>query len=407
MKKNQGFWITRVVSFVVCLFILIYMGHHVFSAFGGEPVRTVTAVLTATSESLPVSGIIVRDENTFPLPTGLIELTAGEAERVSKGQTIAISFQNEAARRDSKLAADLAARRDLLRHISGRSGIVTDPSALDEEFRNRAASMLADISSGRLASLPQQSAELKAILFHQAHSYEGASILMPRIEELNEELAALSASVSDTSTAVRTDEPGLFSALTDGLENQLTPEALKGLSVSDFKALNGLRSHPPDDTKGRLVRGWTWRFVCLLPAYEAKTLGRSAAIRTAGGQTYQLTTEYVSPEDGGECAVVFSGDRYIGTVISERRLQGELVYTEYEGVRIPWEGLRYDEEANEHFVYCLLLGRIIRKNVTLYSELERDSYYLAVHFPGVSGALLPGDEIIVAGKDLAEGKILR
>jgi len=49
----------------------------------------------------------------------------------------------------------------------------------------------------------------------------------------------------------------------------------------------------------------------------------------------------------------------------------------------------------------------VRKDVNLYGELERDNYYLAEYYPGESGALLPGDEIIVAGKGLSDGRVLR
>lgn len=405
--KNQGVWITRIVAFALCVFVIAYMGYHVFSAFGGS-IQTVAAVLTATSESLPVSGVVARDESTLSLPSGLIEFTVSEAERVSSGQTIAVSYQNESARLDSNTLREKSNRRAMLNYIANRSGIVLDTAALDSELRLRAAALLSGVSSGSLSDLQQQSVEIKALLFRQTYSYEGTAILLPLIEQLNEEISTLTASLAQTSTALRADSPGLFSPLTDGLETVWTLDVLKGITVSEYHSLSALRSHPPDENKGRLVRGWTWRFVCLMPAYQAKTLGKSVAIRFTGGFSCSMTVDYVSAEEDGHCAVVFSSDRYIDRVISERRLQGELIYGDYEGVRIPADGLRVDRETGEKYVYCLILGRAVRKNVILYSEIERDSYYLAEYHPEISGALLPGDEIIVAGvKDLYDGKILQ
>ncbi|MCL2003190.1 MAG: hypothetical protein FWG72_04195 [Oscillospiraceae bacterium] len=406
MKKNQGFWITRIVALTICLFVTAYMGVHIFSAFD-DPVRTVTATLMTTAETLPLSGVVVRDENVFSLPSGLIEFTAGEGERVSAGQTIAVSFYSEGTRQASFLLAEKTARRDLLQYIAGRSGIVTDTASLDAEIRLRAASLLDSVSAGRLASLPRQSSDIKALLFHQNFSHEGAAILLPRIAQLEEEIAALEASVLVASDALRADRPGLFSSLTDGLEAVWTPEALRNLTVSGYLMNNALRSLPAEDGKGRLVRGWTWRYVSLMPAYQAQTLGRTARIRFTNGFTAVLNVERVSASQDGECVVVFSSDRYINRFISERRLQGELIYNEYEGVRIPWEGLRMDEETGGYYVYCLLLGRVVRKDVTLYSALERENYYLAEYHPDVRGTLLPGDEIIVAGKDLYESRVIR
>jgi hypothetical protein len=406
MKKNQGYWITRIIAFALCVFVAAYMGFHVFNAFG-DPVQTVTATLMTTFEALPLSGVVVREENTFNLPPGLIDFTSGEAERVSAGQTIAVSFQTESARLDSRILQEKKDRRDLMRYIAGRSGIVTDTAALDAEVRSHIALMLSTVSAGRLTALPSQTAGIKALLFHQTHTHETAAILMPQIWLLDEEIAVLEAAVSGSSAALRADSPGLFSRMTDGLENTWTPESLKNLTVSGFNAMNEERSLPSDGGKGRLVRGWTWRYVSPVPAFQAQTLGRTVQIRFTDGFVAVMNVDYVSPAEGGECVVVFSSDRYISRVISERRLQAELLYDEFEGVRIPWEGLRLDEETGGYYVYCLLLGRVIRKDVTLYTQIERDNYYLAEYHPNVRGALLPGDEIIVAGKDLYDRRILR
>jgi hypothetical protein len=397
--KIQGYWIRRAVIIVFCAFIVLFMGNHIISS---NPLRTVTAVLTTTAESMPVSGIVVRDENIFPLPPGLIEFTAAEGERVSSGQTLAVSFRNDSARQNSLVLAEKTERRALLSYISAFSGIASDK--LDAELRFHTAHLLSDASLGNPATLLQQSADVKVLLFHQSYSYEGAAILLPRIQTLNEDISVLSASLADSSSVLSADSPGLFSALTDGLENVWTPESVRRLSVSDFYQKSESRSRPSDDSYGRLIRGWSWRLVCLLPAFQAQTLSGSAALRFSDGFSHRLGVEYVSPENNGECAVVFYTDRYINRVISERRMQGELVFHEYEGVRIPSEGLRMDSDG--YFVYCLLLGRVVRKDVDLF-DLERDNYYLAVHHPASADALLPGDEIIVAGKDLFDGRVMK
>jgi hypothetical protein len=402
--KNQGYWIRRIISLVFCVFIIFFMGSHLVSFFN-NPLQTVTAVLAKTTESLPVTGVVSRDESVFSLPPGFIELTASEGERVSAGQTLAISFQSESARQNSQNLAAKTEERDLLNYIAGFGGIASDRTMLDAEVRLRAASFLANASQGSTASLPRQAADIKALLFHQSNSNEGTAILLPRIQSLNEDISVLSGSLSGSSTALRAEEPGLFSALTDGLEYVWSPDAVRRISVSDFNSLNGLRSQPSDGLSGRLIQGWSWRLICLQPAYQAQTLGPEAFIRFSNGFSHRFTVEYVSPEDNGVCAVVLFSDSFINRVISERRMQGELILQEYEGVRIPWEGLRIDGDT--HFVYCMLRGQVVRKDVTLYSELERDNYYLAEYHPWDRNALRPGDEIIIAGKDLSDGKVIK
>lgn len=402
--KNQGFWITRIVALAVCVFVIFYMGYHIFSSFS-DPIRTVTAVLTETSETLPVNGVVIRDEDVLPLPSGIIELTAAESERVSAGQVIAVTYQSEAARSNSRALQEKIERRDLLSYIATYSGIVTDTEALDSELRSRAAALLSDISGGSLSDLSEQGVELKALLFRQAHFYEGAAILTPLINQLNEEIDALSASVASASASMKADRPGLFSPLTDGLEDVWTPDT--PFTVSGFTELSARRPAPSDGTKGRLVRGWTWRFACLIPAYEAKTLAGNVTIRFTEGLTCSMTPVLVSEEEDGQCVVTFSSEKYIDRVISMRRLQGELIYTDYEGVRVPQDGLRFDNETNGYYVYCLVLGRVVRKNIALYDTIARDNYYLAEYDPGVGGALLPGDEIITEGKELFDGKVIQ
>jgi hypothetical protein len=404
--KNQGFWIGRIVMIIICAFIVVYMGNHIMSS-RRDPFVTVTAVWAETTESVPVSGVIVRDDNVIPLPSVLYEFAAGEGDRISVGQAIAVSFKDESARQNSLLLAEKTEQRELLEYIAGYSGISKDKTLLDAEIRFLAAELLSGASSGKLTSLSNQTADIKALLFHQNYSYEGAAVLLPRIETLREEISALSSVLSDTSTALYAERPGLFSALTDGLEDVWTPGGVRNITVSDFYEKSGLRAGAFDGRNGRLVRGWSWRFVCVLPAAQAQNLGKTAVIRFPNGLTHNFSAEYVSAAENGECAVVFYTDHYINRVISERRMRGEMIVEEYKGIRIPPDGLRVDSSTGEQYVFCLVARNIVRKNVTLISGLERDNYYLAEFYPEKSNALRPGDEIVIAGRALFDGRVIR
>ena len=111
--KNQGVLILRVIAFLLCVFVVSYMGYHILNLFD-QPIRTVDAVMKTTQLTQPVSGIVVRNERKLPLPGGVVQFLPDEGQRVSAGQTLAVSHNSSDALQKNRELRVLEERRELL-----------------------------------------------------------------------------------------------------------------------------------------------------------------------------------------------------------------------------------------------------------------------------------------------------
>ena len=132
--KNQGAWITPILSLILCVFIIIYMGYHILEMFD-QSVDTVTTVLRTTTVTQSVDGVVVRDEKTVSLPDGLLEFSVSESERVSRGQTLAISYQSAEIQQKNRELQTLTERRKLLEQTVRHSASLTGVSDTDARIR--------------------------------------------------------------------------------------------------------------------------------------------------------------------------------------------------------------------------------------------------------------------------------
>ena len=111
-----------------------------------------------------------------------------------------------------------------------------------------------------------------------------------------------------------------------------------------------------------------------------------------------MTVEWISPEEDGYRAVYFSCSANLADTLSMRQQEAELIFSQETGLRIPRQALRVKEDGTA-FVYVQTGLRAEAKTV----ELIRDygDYYV------VRGEnLRAGDEVIVSGKGLYDGKVV-
>ena len=111
-----------------------------------------------------------------------------------------------------------------------------------------------------------------------------------------------------------------------------------------------------------------------------------------------MTVEYISPEENGYRAVVFSCNTNLSDVLSMRRQEAELIFSQESGLRIPRQALRVRDDGTT-FVYVQTGLQAEAREVELLHDFG--DYYM------VRGQnLRAGDEVIVSGKGLFDGKVV-
>ena len=153
--------------------------------------------------------------------------------------------------------------------------------------------------------------------------------------------------------------------------------------------------------------GFEWRFVTAISQDKAELLDEGGRITLRFSSDYigdvRVNVERISEPENGECVVVFSSNTHISELMHLRRQSVDIVFASYEGIRVPKEAIRIDENG-ESGVYILYSAQA--KFIKIKQIYEADSYFVIEYDASSSSGLRPGDEIIVHSKNLYDGKII-
>ena len=222
------------------------------------------------------------------------------------------------------------------------------------------------------------------------------------------------------------DRPGIFSGVTDGFESLVTPDMLEGLTPA---ALDELLSRPPqsDGTAvGKLITDSTWEFVCALSEEEAGELteGKKVSVQFSRdwSGTVEMRVERIGAPQDGRVVVILSSDRFLSDTTLLRKQTVDLVFSSTSGIRVPVEAIRTEQrtetdqetgrsrEVQITGVYAVVGIQAEFKQVEVLDQ--RDGYCVVRAVTTGSArndkkALRSGDQVIVKGRDLFDGKVIQ
>jgi len=397
MKKTDR--TTKIVSLLLFLALAAYIAVYIIGSLT-DSTQTSPAVLTTVVDSGRSEGLIVRSETVVLSSLPYLDLQAQEDKRVSQGEPIAVSYGSEdglsQAEQIRALQLQISQAQSLLQN--GQSDAASNTEAA---IREAALALNQAVARGETAGLGDLSQNLSSLLFG------GAQISQAELDALQTELANLQNSVpSGGATPITADQAGTFSTTLDGFEH-VGPSALLGLTPSGVDALLAQRENVNPSAIGKLITSQTWYYAAKLSADDGARLTAGQDVDADFGRYLDkpvtLHVEQVSDESGGERAVLFSCGQDLSSTLAFREVTAEIKFAEYSGLRVPKEALRTDEDGSQYvFVYTVMYA----EKKTVHVTYESDSYVLVSVDPDAS-ALHEGDQIIVSGKDLYDGKILQ
>ena len=409
MKKSSPLT-AKLITLLFFLAVLAYFGVQAWRYFTRPEVTTPVYVYRA-EHTLPLSGMIVRDEAVIECGDTLVELTRAEGERVAKGKPVATVYQNEQA---LDRAREVSLLREQLGQLEYAQSAARDAEAalrLDGEIEGDIVALRAALTSGNYAALESDAAALRTTVLRREFAYRGSADLSGRIAALDEQIRAVEAAASGSSRVITAPFAGTYSTVADGYEAVLTPGLLNVISPAEFEALTPSGQSSP---VGKLIRSDAWYYAAVVDEADAGRVeaGRSYQLALSGVDgTLPVTAVSVGNAYGGRCLLVLSSDRYLSSVTTLRAQSAELILESYEGLRIPKNALRLGEDGRTG-VYCRIGLQSYFKPVEL---IYRGEDYCLVR-PGEIGAvtesdiilytLRAGDEAIVTAGELFNGKVI-
>ena len=394
--------IFKILSAAVLAAVVVLLGVQTYRYFH-RPLSVSAAYTSQVSDSISVTGWVVRQETALPEASGTLLRQVREGEKVHAGQTVAVSYASKSALETVKELEDA----ELKLQQFARSSFLDSDAALrvDSDVSDSILGLRTVVAGGDYSVAAEAMAGVKTAVLKRSYSYESLDQIDAEIESTRSSISSLQDRLSGA-TAVQTAAAGYFSGSTDGCEGTLTPAFLEGVTPSQ---LNGLSASAAVKSAGKIITSSTWYYAAVLPAAEAEELevGQEVTLRLSKGlkQDAPAHVQSISNQEDGQVAVVFACTRYISQVTLLRRQQAEIILREYSGIRIPTAALRMDE-SGQLGVYCQIGAYVYLKPVDLI--YKGSGFCLVQRAEGASGerALRQGDLVISTAQQLTDGMIL-
>ena len=417
--KNSSF-ATKCLLLAVTLGVLAYFGIQGLD-YLSDPLTTTLAYNYQVEEGTDLSGYVVREERVLADDAGgLLRLQRSEGERVSAGGTVALVYADQTSLDRQQEIDELTGRIDQLQFAQEASVGSEVLLKLDAQIMRSLLAYRSELAAGRLDNAEEHETELRSLVLKRDYTNSDSEDLSGQIAELQGRLKELKAQAASSVRRVTAPVSGLYSAVVDGYETVLTPDALADMTPSQLNAVKA--DETVTSQTGKLILGDCWYYAVTMSADQAEALrdaGGSMTLRFAKGveQDQTVTLYAVGPEEQGRVVVTFRGEYNLAQLTLLRRQSAQLIRRTVAGIRVPNEALRaantkVDQEGNRTTaeglgVYCVVGMEARFKPVeVVYSG---DGFVLvrsAAASDQESLRLRPGDEIIISAKDLYDGKVV-
>lgn len=416
---------TKILLAVITLGVVAYFGIQALRYFA-DPLATTAAYTYQVDRSVSLSGYVVREELVLEDSDGLLRLQRTEGERVSAGGTVAVVYADQASLDRQTELDTLEARLEQLEFAQEAAEGAEVALKLDNQIIQSILDLRGSLAADRLDKAESYGDTLRSLVLKRDYTYSETEDLSAQITELKSQISTLRTQAASSTRRITAPEAGLYSAVVDGYEQVLTPEVLETLTPSTLTAIQADESLQTD--VGKLILGDNWYYAAVVSQADAQTLseGRSMHLRFSKGveQDLSVTVSHISEAENGRVVVVLKGNTYLPELTLLRQQSAEVILGSLEGIRVPREALRAEETSvdengelvttEQTGVYCLVGMEARFKPVeVLYSgdgfALVRSAYDTAAGDLTSSqevARLRDGDQVIVTGRDLYDGKVL-
>lgn len=424
---KQGTLNSKIVVLLLLAAVVLYLGVSAWQSFR-DPFSTALTYAYTVDDSMEATGFLVRQEQVLTGAGGVVEVLPQEGEKVSRGGTVALLYQDSSGLERKEQLEQLELEKEQLEYAIARldqgGG---DSSQLSQQVLKAIVALRGCVASGDLTGLESRSMDLKSLIYKREYAFndteegESAAELQAALDSVNSQISALSAQAAQNTQRVVAGQSGIFSGYVDGYESLITPEMLDTITPGQLDQLSAQRPPADGTAVGKLVTNSTWYFVCALDQEDAQRLieGRSVTIRFSRDWSGEvdMTVERIGDVENGRSAVVFSADKFLSDTTLLRRQTVELVFDSTTGIRVPKQALRVDqqtvtdEETGEESqasvpgVYTLVGEQAEFKPVTVL--YEGDSFVLVEPAQSNRKSLRAGDVVIVASDQLYDGMVIQ
>lgn len=398
-KEKTAIALTVALMALACAALLIARS----ALAAGNHITTTVVEYDTVRTTVPVEGLIIRQELTVPAPeAGFGMLTVQDGEKLAKGDTVAVSYATadrlEAYREAARVRAELELYEQTLASVSRDSEL----SGINESLYEAKLALARASATGFVDAAA--SARALAGMLGRASVLQPDYDLAGRVEALGREYDRL-VTAAGKGTVIAAPAAGYYSAVSDGYPSALRYENAETLTTESFAQALALGKQPSDaNGMGSLVLGYSWYYACLAEQERCEGLRQ--------GRTYELSfadfsvnarLQTLGDAVDGKRLCLFCIEEKIEKAVSLREASAELVFGEVSGYRIPKAALRMLE--GKRGVYVIRGQRCVFMEIEIL--LEKDNYYVVKADLTDNSGLFLNDTLVLSGKDLYDGMVIQ
>lgn len=421
-KKSKKRKINLPLLIAVCvvgLILVIFAFSQIYKAVGDGGVRTEIALSDSAIKSIDTDMLIIRDEKIITSSGGNIVSAVKDGNRVGAGTTVAYSFANSDAASSVVRMNEISELLDYYNGLLAKTASVTGSTAVfDERISSELYQLAALSSSGMFASLNDAKKGIRDAITSRQTATGTELDLTDTITALQNEYNSLKGKAAGFAE-IKSDISGYYISGTDGCENILDYNSVDSWTLEDVeKALSAEPKATSPSDVGRIVHGYYWYLVCVLPTDKINNLSEGSRKKISFSETAaeDITAEvYSVTADGksGKSVVVFRCNKMNEEVASLRMEEARIILQQIDGYRIDNRAIRVNEKGEKGIYILSGMKAQFKKIYNIpYSTDEYSIVEIPPKFDKDDNAIDQSlyvrlyDEYIVEGKDLYEGKII-
>lgn len=426
-KKKIPF--RKILGVIAAVFLLTYVSVLVYTS-NLTMIETEEAEYYEVNDYIEVEAFAVRNEEYVESKKdGILAYTLDDGDNVNVGGTVAKLFSNEADVKSWQEYNKIEDEINILKQLSNaENNMFVDLDTVDSQIKSGITSFKTALLRNSFDSARNAKLDLLQLFNERAVITGGAADFSDKISKLESELASLGvSSIGD----VKSQKSGFFVAGTDGYEKSVDYKQVLNLTAADMENL--VHKDAPADAVGKVITTLNWYFVCPVTSEQALTVatGNSnveISIPKVISGTIPGTVEIINQTSKTESGLLIIKCDYMDSDLAGMRKENISIRTKtYSGLKIDRKAIHedyvtvpdYDENGNKtgtthqekvQGVY-IMYGRklnFIPVNI-IYSSKE-----FVICDPDTTSSALPTgetialhDEVVIQGKDLYDGKIIK
>lgn len=405
----DGF-LRRMLSVLFAVVIGVYIGYQIYQSTYTS-VEVANAVSYTVYDTIDTDAFIVRDETVISaVPNGYVYYTLENGDRVAKGGEIARVFPSESDaltrqkldRLESQISA-LQAAESLGNY--NRTNLDLINAQLDDTLR----SLILAGRDRRYSGLSDTQFQLLQLFCKQQLTTGVLTDLEPTIDALKAERQALSADFSPATSSIASPVAGYFISRTDGLERAVEYARVTEATPEQVGELLKKTGSASADGIGKVAGDYQWYLLCVLNKEQVSGVGvgsrLSVKLPFVSADSVPVTVAAVNKDREGNAAVVLQCIYMSEKLAAVRQETVQIQLKAYTGLYVQDSALHFNDK-NEPGVFVRVGNTCLFRRVEVLYHSETGKYSVCAA-DGGDGFLKLYDDVIVKGKGLYDGKIIR